>query len=748
MLQKNTGKNKNNINLMFACTIAQLTAKHKMSVLNTVSHSKRNSQSFSTSRFSFLSKSSTNLSRKTKKRKIISSVNKKNKRTLVSISPKEKQIMHLSIEALEKEGSASAFSRESSVSPLSERVLNELPSPSDINSKQHAYAANHLTIPTGSSSALASKNISPEITVDDTLTNNAECEVIDDYSVSAQSKNHPLTAQSLHTHSRSQSGSQSGSQFNSPLRRIQSYSSDKYAPAINIRGFNIERVHKASQSSPTNLMLKSHHVQQSSITNASIFSYQTDCTPIPNGFESLNMIDMDIDSTPIQSRILTVKECGSMILGDDTLDEKNLKLIIEEQERNEEKERDEEKMHQPSFTMIAKTDDNFVPDCWTSTNNDSKDIDNDSEFNDTNEITFNDDKIENVSSLEIQHIRQHLNQQKYKQEQKNKYHPCSIPENSLIFPQLKIRVKSHKLHFSTSIPTDVKPDANHKRIKSFAVGNNKNKDEDQQLSKSISERIVHLSTNVSPKTSEQPPSHRRSLSYDDQRSHIGIRNNFGRNSVFISSASSLVPSSSCNSSSTSASKDLRRISIDDFFEHFHNRQKNKEHQPQFSNGNNIYNMHTRNRSNSCRSTDTWLDENQIELVHTMTRWTLLGSVCMLATMIFTIYAVVQFNILQQSQNENSNYFNHRNIEYHDEEQQLFLLQNWIQILLLFLHDIINCSCVYFNLKFSKELYLKICNVCDYGCEWIGIKYAEYHINRYRYKLQKAKRNIMAQIPEE
>ena len=54
---------------------------------------------------------------------------------------------------------------------------------------------------------------------------------------------------------------------------------------------------------------------------------------------------------------------------------------------------------------------------------------------------------------------------------------------------------------------------------------------------------------------------------------------------------------------------------------------------------------------------------------------------------------------------------------------------WLQALFLFFHDSINSLCIYFSLDLAKREYIKICNICDYWCEFMGVSMVEYAVKR-------------------
>ena len=162
----------------------------------------------------------------------------------------------------------------------------------------------------------------------------------------------------------------------------------------------------------------------------------------------------------------------------------------------------------------------------------------------------------------------------------------------------------------------------------------------------------------------------RSLSFDPQRNKSKQRNNFGRKSFGASTNS-------------------------------RNGRFNERSSRHFS--------EPRSRSS------TLLNSSQIELIHTMIRSTILSSFAIVSTIIFSLFVGIRFEV-------------HGDIS---EIQEQHKIEPWVQGLVLFLHDFINCVCIYLNLNFSKELYLKICDCCDFGCEWLGIIWTEKYIQRRR-----------------
>ncbi|ETO25108.1 hypothetical protein RFI_12034 [Reticulomyxa filosa] len=99
------------------------------------------------------------------------------------------------------------------------------------------------------------------------------------------------------------------------------------------------------------------------------------------------------------------------------------------------------------------------------------------------------------------------------------------------------------------------------------------------------------------------------------------------------------------------------------------------------------------------------------------RHTLLNFVVIVMTVSFTSAVIVRFMAVKR-------------ISF-DRTQHRF--EVWIQTLFLFLHNVVNVICIYFNLDFTKKHYLRCCNPCDYMCEYCGITISEHFI---RYRLQK------------
>eukprot|EP00484_Ammonia_sp_Unknown_P016112 CAMPEP_0197056008 /NCGR_PEP_ID=MMETSP1384-20130603/77297_1 /TAXON_ID=29189 /ORGANISM="Ammonia sp." /LENGTH=103 /DNA_ID=CAMNT_0042489823 /DNA_START=34 /DNA_END=345 /DNA_ORIENTATION=+ len=97
----------------------------------------------------------------------------------------------------------------------------------------------------------------------------------------------------------------------------------------------------------------------------------------------------------------------------------------------------------------------------------------------------------------------------------------------------------------------------------------------------------------------------------------------------------------------------------------------------------------------------------------MTRSTITSAFAIISTILFTVFVGIRFETHADT----------------PEEEEQHEMEVWVQSLVLFMHDLINCVCIYLNLDFTKQLYLMVCGSCDYGCEYLSIVSTERYIER-------------------